>query len=907
MSYHILYHNDLNIKSVEKTFGKTIKQLQEADFKSADVCKMGGTNFYRARLDIKDRLLFSIVSYEQKKYILLLEVIKDHNYTGSRFLRGASIPDDDKLIKITAPTIEEDVADVLTYLHPKNKQVHLLNKFISFDEIQDSILKLHPPLVIIGSAGSGKTALILEKLKSLPGNVAYISLSKFLVENASSLYYAGGYENENQEAEFLSLQDYLATWEKPDGKEIHFRAFEQWFSKHSQALKINEPYRVYEEFKGVITGSPTHAAWLSKQEYLSLGIKQSIFNNEEKERLYPLFLKYLDFLKENNWYDGNIICYNYLSKIKPTYDFIMVDEVQDITNIQLKCILQSLVTPTHFILTGDSNQIVHPNFFSWSKIKTYFHQSADLGSQMQVLQTNYRNSKQVVELSNFLLKIKNTRFGSIDKESNYLINTISNAKGEVILFTDDDKKKTELNRRTQSSTAFAIIVTDNIYKEDARKYFKTPLVFSVQEAKGLEYENVILVNFISNHDKEFKEIIAGVTTADLQQDELLYNRTANKHDKDAEIYKFYINSFYVAITRAVKNIYLFEKNSKHPALQLLQLQESTKNIEVVEKKSTTEEWLIEAQRLESQGKYEQAEQIRAKYLGYEYVNKEEMERICALALDPLKKEPEVKKERKQLFEYAVNHQRIDWIEKLAELQLQRAMLYMREIRLHRKELVKNIRSGKTNEVMLAIKKFGISFCIDDGANALMLSLHYAQTALCTNLLALNIPIKQTDSKGHIALDYLLDGYFKTVLLKHQQLVTKQTLIKFWHVTKPMALHIEINKQRLQISSHSMLFFLLIAMRNKEITQGYKVKIEYPPSLNKPSLIVGAFSIDDITAMAALIPDEILPVYRKNRSYINSVLAGNEVSHAGVRGCKPIFARVKRGWYIINAAVNTVKV
>ncbi|CAN5795730.1 ankyrin repeat domain-containing protein [soil metagenome] len=908
MAYGILYHNDLDIKSVEKSFGKTLHQLQTGDFKSADLRKMGDTGYYRARLDIRDRLLFNMVQYHGQKYLLLLEVIKDHRYDHSRFLRGAILPDDDKLMPIS--DLEKSVNGSLvelSYLHPKNKAVHLLNKFISFDELQQSVLNLHPPLVIIGSAGSGKTALVLEKLKSLPGNVAYISLSKYLVENAARIYYAGGYDNENQEADFLSLADYLASWEKPQGREIHFRAFEPWFARHAQSVKINEPYRVYEEFKGVITGSPTHAAWLTKAEYLALGIKQSIFGAEEKQRLYPLFLKYVEWLTENNWYDGNIICHQYLEKIKPRYDFIMVDEVQDITNIQLKCILQSLTNPAHFILTGDSNQIVHPNFFSWAKVKTYFHNNADTGRQIRILQTNYRNSPQVVQISNYLLKIKSRRFGSIDRESNYLVNTISKANGEVLLYPDDEKRKIELNRRTQNSTHFAVIVTDNIYKEEARKHFKTPLVFSVHEAKGLEYENVILVNFVSNHEDEFREIIAGVTPADLLQEELQYNRTSSKYDKDAEIYKFYINSFYVAITRAIKNIYLFEKKANHPALQLLQMQETKKEIQVAEAKSSREEWLEEARRLAEQGKHEQAEQIRAKWLGYEYISPEKLEAIVALALDPSKKEADVKKERKHLFEYAINHQRYDWVEQLASLQFQRAMLYMREIRQHRKEFVKNIRLGRKPEVMTIIKKYGIGFTTDEGANTLMLALHHGQAALASELLKLQAPVSKTDLNGWMALDYLLEGFHKTVLFKHQQMATLQILKQFWLLVKPPAVVFDLHKQRLQVSSHSMLFFLLIAMRCKQATQLNKIKLTWPEEMNKKPIITGAFSMDEIVAMASLMPDEILPPYRKNRSYINSILAANEVNHAGKQNCKMTFKRIQRGWYIISGSVEWVSV
>ncbi|MDP2890998.1 MAG: UvrD-helicase domain-containing protein, partial [Bacteroidota bacterium] len=175
------------------------------------------------------------------------------------------------------------------------------------------------------------------------------------------------------------------------------------------------------------------------------------------------------------------MCYQYLEKIKPRYDYIVVDEVQDITNIQLKSILQSLKHKNHFILTGDSNQIVHPNFFSWSKVKSYFYEAGDHEKQIKILQTNYRNSLNVVELGNNLLKIKITRFGSIDRESNYLIGTVSKNKGEVLLFPDDDKKKNELNRRTQNSTHYAVIVPNNEQKSEARRFFKTPLIFSVQE------------------------------------------------------------------------------------------------------------------------------------------------------------------------------------------------------------------------------------------------------------------------------------------------------------------------------------------------------------------------------------------------------------------------------------------
>jgi superfamily I DNA/RNA helicase len=897
----ILYQNDLDIKSVEKTFPKTLKQLQAGDFKSADVRKMPSTGYYRARLDIRDRLLFNFVSYQDRKYILLLEVIKDHNYARSRFLRGASI-DENNFLPVESPETEtENVAAGLSYLNAKNKAIHTLNKFISFDDFQQNIYTVQPPLIIVGSAGSGKTALVLEKLKSLHGNVAYISLSKYLVDNASSIYYSMGYDNEHQETDFLSLKDYLSLWRKPEGKEIEFKHFEQWYNRYAQSVKINEPYRVFEEFKGVITGSPVHTAWLSQQEYMELGVKQSVFSQQEKERLYPIFLKYVDWLKETNFYDSNILCYEYLAKVQPCYDYVMVDEVQDITNIQLKCILASLNRKSHFILTGDSNQIVHPNFFSWSKIKTYFHESGDSGDKLiKILRTNYRNSLKVVELSNNLLKIKNARFGSIDRESNYLVDTVSVDQGEALLYADDEKKKKELNRRTQNSTKYAVIVPDNTHKAKAARFFKTPLIFSVQEAKGLEYENVILTDFVSSHEAEFREIIAGVTTDDLKQEELRYNRAGDKHDRDAEIYKFYINSFYVAITRAVRNIYIFERQFEHPALKLLRMQETKAGIQVGEVKSTREEWLDEARRLEEQGKHEQAEQIRAKYLGYDYISPEELEIIKIKALDPDKKEAEVKRERKQLFQYAVNHRNYEWIEALAKLQLQRAILYMKELRADRKEYDKHLRLGNKLKVVSFITKYGVDFTLDDDISGLMKALFHAQSELVGEFLQKGASLLYTDPRKRFALDYLITTFLKNKQQKQPQVQQSadKLMTNFWHKLTPQSIVYEYADRQFRIGSHSMLFFLIILLRNTADAQMRRATEEAHPEKGD----YGVFNMDDLERFAALMPDDVLPPYRKKRAYINAIMALNEANKDSPY-CKAAFRRVGHGLYILNPALE----
>ena len=55
--------------------------------------------------------------------------------------------------------------------------MHFLDKPLSFDDAQDAIYRMPPPLIIVGGAGSGKTALALEKLKNAAGEATRAMVS----------------------------------------------------------------------------------------------------------------------------------------------------------------------------------------------------------------------------------------------------------------------------------------------------------------------------------------------------------------------------------------------------------------------------------------------------------------------------------------------------------------------------------------------------------------------------------------------------------------------------------------------------------------------------------------------------------------------------------------------------------
>ncbi|MDZ4204518.1 MAG: hypothetical protein U1C46_06840 [Bacteroidales bacterium] len=320
----LLYYNDLNYKKVSKQFDKVVEQLAQSNFSAAEVKKMPDSGFYRAKLDYENRLLFKFAKYNDKQYLLLLEVIYNHEYDKSRFLRGAKI-DETKWFEIPSPgAFNENEIVELAYVNPLLTKFHLLDKIISFDEFQEEIFHVKPPVIIIGSAGSGKTALTLEKLKTLKGRVLYVTLSPFLVENSSNLYYSHYYENERQEIDFLSFRDFCSTLKILHGHEMDQRAFEQWMQTRAHVYGVNDVHKLFEEFRGVLTGMEVAKPYLSRSDYMDLGVRRSIFLGSERNRVYDVFEKYLEYIQENDYYDLNLASYAYLSFCEPIYDFVIL-------------------------------------------------------------------------------------------------------------------------------------------------------------------------------------------------------------------------------------------------------------------------------------------------------------------------------------------------------------------------------------------------------------------------------------------------------------------------------------------------------------------------------------------------------------------------------------------------------
>src|ERR1700726_1944696 len=90
----ILEYTGLDTAGVAAQYRKATEAIAREDFRAAEVKKLvnlGHGKFYRARLDGANRLLFALVRHSGQTCALMSEVIANHDYGKSRFLRGSCI------------------------------------------------------------------------------------------------------------------------------------------------------------------------------------------------------------------------------------------------------------------------------------------------------------------------------------------------------------------------------------------------------------------------------------------------------------------------------------------------------------------------------------------------------------------------------------------------------------------------------------------------------------------------------------------------------------------------------------------------------------------------------------------------------------------------------------------------
>ena len=288
-------------------------------------------------------------------------------------------------------------------------------------------------------------------------------------------------------------------------------------------------------------------ALIPKEIYLKLDEQYCLYSSSQRELLYELTLRYQMFLSAEGKVDENDIARQFLNRLMnqnvPLFDFVIADEIQDLTEIQIYCLIRLARNRNNLLFSGDINQTIRPTYFHTGRIESILKTSnTHLGFIKHQLVKNYRSTKEVVDLANQVVTLRIQCLG-LNKKNDYYEIPIRGEQHPIYYF--DAKHPLEMVKLIETGLNrhyVAIVVPDEEEKKNFERLTQQKgAVFTVEEIKGIEKDYIICYNVMTKYKTAWETI--------LNQDVMYQNQ-----------YRYYFNLLYVALTRARHHLCFIEED-----------------------------------------------------------------------------------------------------------------------------------------------------------------------------------------------------------------------------------------------------------------------------------------------------------------------------------------------------------
>ncbi|WP_455543782.1 UvrD-helicase domain-containing protein, partial [Intestinibacter sp.] len=498
----------------------------------------------------------------------------------------------------------EDEYIALTLQEDSDEYLYCLN------ESQFECLKiLGKPIIISGCAGSGKTMVGIHKLllnNEINLKSAYITYSPLLKNQAEKLFDKFNREK-YKNVDFICINQFFAQKLNINYCDIiNYNRFEVWFLENYSSMnnKILDTYVLYNE--------------INKKNIYKKMYRCDEYKDNEIKFINKIYRDYEAWVSKNKYIDEIRLSQKFILEMKKKtitlkgYDFIFVDEIQDLTELHLEFINNILNIKENVIFSGDINQIINGSDFKFSFITKSLYEN-NITYEEKYINKNYRNTSGVVNLINKLIDLRVAKVGKSKKEYDQYEKYIRDGKMPYII---PYKKEilSPLFKILEDRDYCAVVVPtyaekNKLINEGANK----DRIFTINEIKGLEYKNIFCINFISANKDYWKLISKGE------------NRFYLRH---------FFNLLYVAITRGI-NIVTFIEEDLNISKKILgdKYLNSLNQLDTEELElngiTSIEDWLKEAERLEDAMDYQKA------YNAYQKANNREGIDRCRSFIDKI--------------------------------------------------------------------------------------------------------------------------------------------------------------------------------------------------------------------------------------------------------------------------------
>jgi hypothetical protein len=513
------------------------------------------------------------IGYEAKD-VLIMHDISKHDDQGKSAKR---ISEGEFEINDFLPFIEESINLKDLYSIVEGKRI---SKVLSEDKnliINDFIMaKQQNPTILDGIAGSGKTevlkGILTEWHKNNPQDtILFITSSERLINeilrevdvDLSKVEITTLSKLINKTLKFnkssLSISQFLRYLKSGEMKD---------FNNSKIVLKLIDKHgekKVFSEIMAIIFGKLningkifTQGDYINFRDDLALKI-----DTNEKKALYNIAHHFVKSY-EDNYFELSKICGEHIDKITSKYDLLLIDEVQDYSEVQFKFMYTLSKDGEKIFVSGDINQTINPTLFNFANITNLLHKKGKNWSEIDPLISNFRNSSEVTQLINILNEFRNKYLTARKQVNSQNEHNLSHENGKIYVYCGDVDGNNELFKNSNI----------NIIRSDLST-FLPELSLTVHDIKGLEFDYVATVNLISDYNELINQIFS------------------ESYKKDKSMHYFF-NLFYVAISRAMKNLVIIESkpsklldyiNKELDRLHILTEVESLDKIKIDEQES----------------------------------------------------------------------------------------------------------------------------------------------------------------------------------------------------------------------------------------------------------------------------------------------------------------------------------
>ena len=416
---------------------------------------------------------------------------------------------------------------------------------------QYRILASPGPLLLAGSAGSGKTAISVHRLAAAPSSALYLSYSPALVERARRLYSdltAARGTGAGRQPDFYTFAElYRSLAKAPETPEMTEPLFREWFRRSGRSL---DPALVWEELRSILKGAclALDRPMLHEAAYYELGKKRAPLFVDERPEIWRIAQRYQEWLGEAGRYDRIDLCRRAFSEVRQgrgrTWDVVVCDEVQDLTELEVAFVLALSRQPdlSGVLLTGDTQQTIQPSGFRWAEARRL---ATRIGRRKEAppvlrLRRNLRSVRPLVDLANALLLLRREVFGRTEEDEP----EEAAVEGPVPIEVPAPEEEV-LAAIEGFGPRCAVLTLDDGETERIRERLGTSRVFHVRDAKGLEFESVVLWKLLAPD----QDLIERFGRASLEREPR---------------FKRLLQHLYVAVTRARRHLVVYEGQREGP-------------------------------------------------------------------------------------------------------------------------------------------------------------------------------------------------------------------------------------------------------------------------------------------------------------------------------------------------------